>query len=59
MYFEIFPENNLQNMKHTLEYKAAIRAQEAIFVLFCSAIYTVTQTSEVGSAYGKFIMFSS
>lgn len=35
MYFEIFPENNLQSMKHTLEYKAAIRAQEAIFVLFC------------------------
>lgn len=28
-----------------------------LFVSFCSAISTVTQTSEVGSAYGKFIMF--
>ena len=35
MYFEIFPENNLQSIKHTLQYKAAIHAQEAIFVLFC------------------------
>lgn len=35
LYFEIFPENNLHSIKHTLEYKAPIRTQEAVFVLFC------------------------